>query len=152
MGICRDKLGYVKRCFFGRLDCEAVLNPISGHVFDEGHGESGVVRSAEWHDDSGFIQDLLCRRVEHVKSVVAESPYVSLVWKSDRYGDCGANSTEKEASVMFLKPILYNTSSRAGQIMPFKVPIAIVIYHYRCRMYYVSSDVYKFDVLSVYTK
>ncbi|GFV71892.1 hypothetical protein TNCV_2458271 [Trichonephila clavipes] len=40
-----------RRCFFGRLDCEAVLNPISGHVFDEGHGESGVVRSAEWHDD-----------------------------------------------------------------------------------------------------
>ncbi|GFS90284.1 hypothetical protein TNCV_508931 [Trichonephila clavipes] len=46
-----DELTLHRRCFFGRLDCEAVLNPISGHVFDEGHGESGVVRSAEWHDD-----------------------------------------------------------------------------------------------------
>ncbi|GFW52965.1 hypothetical protein TNCV_2899011 [Trichonephila clavipes] len=47
----RKRSAVRKRCFFGRLDCEAVLNPISGHVFDEGHGESGVLRSAEWHDD-----------------------------------------------------------------------------------------------------
>ncbi|GFU91443.1 hypothetical protein TNCV_2542111 [Trichonephila clavipes] len=40
-----------RRSFFGRLDCEAVLNPISGQVFDEGHDESGVVHSAVWHDD-----------------------------------------------------------------------------------------------------
>ncbi|GFW84491.1 uncharacterized protein TNCV_212951 [Trichonephila clavipes] len=42
---------FQESCFFGRLDCEAVLNPISGQVFDEGHDESGVVHSAEWHDD-----------------------------------------------------------------------------------------------------
>ncbi|GFT78217.1 hypothetical protein TNCV_4335821 [Trichonephila clavipes] len=47
-----------RRCFFGRLDCEAVLNPISGHVFDEGHGESGVLRSAEWHDDDWAFKAL----------------------------------------------------------------------------------------------
>ncbi|GFU52003.1 hypothetical protein TNCV_862031 [Trichonephila clavipes] len=46
-----------RRCFFGRLDCEAVLNPISGHVFDEGHGESGVLRSAEWHDDEQVLKE-----------------------------------------------------------------------------------------------
>ncbi|GFT15495.1 uncharacterized protein TNCV_3265031 [Trichonephila clavipes] len=37
--------------FLGIWTVKTVLNPISGQVFDEGHGESGVLRSAEWHDD-----------------------------------------------------------------------------------------------------
>ncbi|GFX23264.1 uncharacterized protein TNCV_4560461 [Trichonephila clavipes] len=37
--------------FLGFWTVKTVLNPISGQFFDEGHGESGVLRSAEWHDD-----------------------------------------------------------------------------------------------------
>ncbi|GFS79289.1 hypothetical protein TNCV_4409451 [Trichonephila clavipes] len=48
---CLSPQALNRRCFFGRLDCKIVLNPISGQVFDEGHDESGVVHSAEWHDD-----------------------------------------------------------------------------------------------------
>ncbi|GFX05161.1 hypothetical protein TNCV_1958171 [Trichonephila clavipes] len=55
-----------RHCFFGRLDCEAVLNPISGHVFDEGHGESGVLRSAEWHDDDWLDRSFIARREPRV--------------------------------------------------------------------------------------
>ncbi|GFT36867.1 uncharacterized protein TNCV_174672 [Trichonephila clavipes] len=37
--------------FLGFWTVKTVLNPISGQVFDEEHDESGVLRSAEWHDD-----------------------------------------------------------------------------------------------------
>ncbi|GFW10253.1 hypothetical protein TNCV_4812211 [Trichonephila clavipes] len=36
--------------FLGFWTVRTVLNPISGQGFDEGHGESGVFRSARWHD------------------------------------------------------------------------------------------------------
>ncbi|GFT39182.1 uncharacterized protein TNCV_2897061 [Trichonephila clavipes] len=51
--------------FLGFWTVKTVLNPISGQFFDEGHGESGVLRSAEWHDgdwlDDGIREAwLLC--------------------------------------------------------------------------------------------
>ncbi|GFX92025.1 uncharacterized protein TNCV_5004891 [Trichonephila clavipes] len=60
--------------YLGFWTVKTVLNPISGQVFDEGHGESGVLRSAEWHDgdwlDDGIREAwLLCfvRMVEFQK-------------------------------------------------------------------------------------
>ncbi|GFX22530.1 hypothetical protein TNCV_2784661 [Trichonephila clavipes] len=39
----------VRVAFLGFWTVRTVLNPISGQVFDEGHGESGVLHSARWH-------------------------------------------------------------------------------------------------------
>ncbi|GFS77104.1 uncharacterized protein TNCV_3757361 [Trichonephila clavipes] len=44
--------------FLGFWTVQTVLNPISGQVFDEGHGESGVLRSAEWHDEDWFYDGI----------------------------------------------------------------------------------------------
>ncbi|GFX04739.1 hypothetical protein TNCV_2247221 [Trichonephila clavipes] len=41
--------------FLGFWTVKTVLNPISGQVFDGGHGDSGVLHSARWHDDDWAI-------------------------------------------------------------------------------------------------
>ncbi|GFW89000.1 uncharacterized protein TNCV_2684341 [Trichonephila clavipes] len=44
--------------FLGFWTVRTVLNPISGQVFDEGHGESGVLHSARWHDGDWMIDGI----------------------------------------------------------------------------------------------
>ncbi|GFV27758.1 uncharacterized protein TNCV_4169801 [Trichonephila clavipes] len=47
-----------RRCFLGFWTVRTVLNPISGQVFDEGHGESGVLHSAKWHDCDWMVDGI----------------------------------------------------------------------------------------------
>ncbi|GFU56231.1 uncharacterized protein TNCV_712871 [Trichonephila clavipes] len=49
-----------RRCvaFLGFWTVRTVLNPISGQVFDEAHGESGVLHSARWHDGDWMIDGI----------------------------------------------------------------------------------------------
>ncbi|GFU31883.1 uncharacterized protein TNCV_1111411 [Trichonephila clavipes] len=44
--------------FLGFWTVRTVLNHISGQVFDEGHGESGVLHSARWHDGDWMIDGI----------------------------------------------------------------------------------------------
>ncbi|GFX02800.1 uncharacterized protein TNCV_4437821 [Trichonephila clavipes] len=44
--------------FLGFWTVRTVLNPISGQVFDEEHGESGVLHSARWHDGDWMIDGI----------------------------------------------------------------------------------------------
>ncbi|GFX53379.1 mariner Mos1 transposase [Trichonephila clavipes] len=44
--------------FLGFWTVKTVLNPISGQVFDEGHGESGVLHSPRWHDGDWMIDGI----------------------------------------------------------------------------------------------
>ncbi|GFU58160.1 uncharacterized protein TNCV_696732 [Trichonephila clavipes] len=44
--------------FLGFWTVRTVLNPISGQVFDEGHGESGVLHSARWHDGDWMVDGI----------------------------------------------------------------------------------------------
>ncbi|GFV48240.1 calpain-A [Trichonephila clavipes] len=50
-----DTLGVA---FLGFWTVKTVLNPISGQVFDEGHGDSGVLLSARWHDGDWLIDGI----------------------------------------------------------------------------------------------
>ncbi|GFX87862.1 hypothetical protein TNCV_4373271 [Trichonephila clavipes] len=47
----------IRRLFFGRLDCNTVLNPLSGS-FDVGLGESGALHSALWHGGDWLVDGI----------------------------------------------------------------------------------------------
>ncbi|GFY26727.1 uncharacterized protein TNCV_4374731 [Trichonephila clavipes] len=44
--------------FLGFYTVGTVLYPISGQVFDEGHGESDVLHSARWHDGDWVVDEI----------------------------------------------------------------------------------------------
>ncbi|GFT31853.1 uncharacterized protein TNCV_2035801 [Trichonephila clavipes] len=44
--------------FLGFWTVRTVLNPISGQAFDEGHDESGVLHSANWHDGDWMVDGI----------------------------------------------------------------------------------------------
>ncbi|GFV46827.1 uncharacterized protein TNCV_4856921 [Trichonephila clavipes] len=44
--------------FLGFWTVRTVINPIYGQVFDEGHGESGVLHSARRHDGDWMIDGI----------------------------------------------------------------------------------------------
>ncbi|GFV30205.1 uncharacterized protein TNCV_96821 [Trichonephila clavipes] len=44
--------------FLGFWTARTVLKPISGQIFDEGHGESGVLHSARWHDGDWMLDGI----------------------------------------------------------------------------------------------
>ncbi|GFW39106.1 uncharacterized protein TNCV_1830971 [Trichonephila clavipes] len=73
---------------------KTVLNPISGQVFDEGQGDSGVLYSAKWHDGDWLIdgiREAWLRCFVWMKKVILHSgsqkgPYGSPGFPGDKQG------------------------------------------------------------------